>query len=130
MRQAGVIVAMPRVSMCAALAVISLQGIWLCARGSEPGDGAQIVGTVRMPEVCSPAVSPAVVFLSPDGRDRKLTARGATGELDPAVQARVTDVALVDQRGLQFTPRVQAIALRSEERRVGKECRSGWSAEL
>jgi high-affinity iron transporter len=59
-----------------------------------------------MPEICSPSISPAVVYLVPDrgrGADRKAgTSTVATSH---------PEVALVNQRGLQFTPRVQAIAL-------------------
>jgi high-affinity iron transporter len=70
-----------------------------------PARGAEVSGRVTMPDVCAPAVSPAVVTLEPvagDGRSpaRKLPASGASGE-----------VVLINQRGLQFTPRVQAIAL-------------------
>jgi high-affinity iron transporter len=53
-----------------------------------------------MPEVCSPAISPAVVTLVP--------AAGVSGTV-PAVTAVPADVALIDQRGLQFVPRIQAI---------------------
>jgi high-affinity iron transporter len=70
--------------------------------------GAEISGLVRMPEVCTPSVSPAVVYLSPAG-PRKSAVRTETGA--PGGSARSAEVALVNQRGLQFTPRVQAIAL-------------------
>jgi high-affinity iron transporter len=71
--------------------------------------GAEISGVVRMPEICSPSVSPAVVYLEP-----------ASGRTNPAVGPKAgvlpassgnPEVALVNQRGLQFTPRVQAISM-------------------
>ena len=62
-----------------------------------------------MPEVCSPSVSPAVAYLVPargkENRDAEVKPAA------PAISPSSTDVALVNQRGLQFTPRVQAIAL-------------------
>ena len=67
--------------------------------------GTEVSGVVRMPEICSPSVSPAVVYLVPaDAKERRAAAS------KPSVPAR-TEVTLVNQRGLQFTPRVQAIAL-------------------
>jgi high-affinity iron transporter len=57
-----------------------------------------------MPEVCSPSVSPAVVYLAP--KDQK-----ARGAVKPMASSGRSAVALVNQRGLQFTPRVQAIEL-------------------
>ena len=60
---------------------------------------------VRMPDVCSPAASPAVVYL-------KLVAPNATAAPEAAASAtQSAELALVNQRGLQFVPRVQAIAL-------------------
>lgn len=66
------------------------------------GRGATVSGVVRMPEVCSPSVSPAVVYLE--------YAKGQV-ETKAATEGSAADVAVVNQRGLQFTPRVQAIAL-------------------
>ncbi|HMB07932.1 MAG TPA: FTR1 family protein [Isosphaeraceae bacterium] len=63
--------------------------------------GAEVSGRVVMPEVCSPAVSPAVVTLEPES--------GAKAA--PVAAGQAADVALVRQRGLQFVPRVQALAL-------------------
>jgi high-affinity iron transporter len=70
--------------------------------------GAEISGVVRMPEVCTPSVSPAVVYLSP-----AKPAKAAAGTKPGAASgsSRGTEIALVNQRGLQFTPRVQAIVL-------------------
>jgi len=79
--------------------------------GSETTGGAEVAGVVRIPEVCSPAVSPAVVFLTPAKRNGKPSVREPAPKVERAVRSRPTDVVLVDQRGLQFTPRVQAIAL-------------------
>src|SRR4051812_24000519 len=70
------------------------------ARGGEAT--ASVSGRVTMPEVCSPEVSPAVVTLEPADGGSPPGTRPAAG---PA------EVALINQRGLQFAPRVQAIAL-------------------
>jgi high-affinity iron transporter len=61
---------------------------------------AEVSGTVVMSEVCAPEVSPAVVVLEPVEK--------TSGRLSAAGPA---EVALVNQRGLQFVPRVQAITL-------------------
>src|SRR5262249_24861179 len=70
--------------------------------------GAEVTGVVRMPEVCSPAVSPAVVYLM--AADRKASGASPTAAAASPRSGR-SEIALVNQRGLQFTPRVQAIAL-------------------
>ena len=72
------------------------------ASPSRNGTGATVSGVVRMPEICSPSVSPAVAYLVP-----------AKGHEPGGAAAKPggTEVALVNQRGLQFTPRVQAITL-------------------
>jgi high-affinity iron transporter len=57
-----------------------------------------VSGRVEMPATCSPAVSPAVVTLE-----------RLDGTPAPAAADRVAGVTLVNQRGLQFEPRVQAI---------------------
>lgn len=81
-----------------------------CAIGESEGQGkgATVSGVIRMPEICAPSVSPAVVYLEiNDGT-------GQAGKLAPAVaesSSPRTETALVNQKGLQFTPRVQAIAL-------------------
>jgi high-affinity iron transporter len=71
--------------------------------------GAEISGVVRMPEICSPSVSPAVVYLEPTGGRKGYLAGLKTGATSPTPGN--PEIALVNQRGLQFTPRVQAIAL-------------------
>jgi high-affinity iron transporter len=82
----------------------SLFGWLLCGVGGDASLGAEVLGVVRMPEICSPSVSPAVVYLVPaDAKDR-------VGEAKP-VSASWGEIALVNQQGLQFTPRVQAIVL-------------------
>ena len=64
---------------------------------------------VRMPDVCSPAVSPAVVYLDAGIRGYEgLSARFARRARVGASEAHAA-LALVNQRGLQFVPRVQAI---------------------
>jgi high-affinity iron transporter len=96
---------------------------------------AQVSGIVKMPEICSPGISPAVVYLAPAGSDGKAIRQprldqnsqgqrpaGAKGVLlthrndgqrttDYGQSTAMTNVVLVNQRGLQFSPRVQAIAL-------------------
>src|SRR5690348_8843208 len=81
----------------------------MLAMAAGPVRGAEVSGVVRMPEVCSPSVSPAVVYLQPSDDQGGRTAAPKAG-----VSSRPspdTEIALVNQRGLQFTPRVQAIAL-------------------
>ena len=81
----------------------------LLCLGAGRAKGGEVSGVVRMPEICSPAVSPAVVYLTPvaaTGRMRVPIRRG-TGKA--ASGTRVADLVLVNQRGLQFVPRVQAI---------------------
>jgi high-affinity iron transporter len=81
----------------------------MLAVAAAPVRGTEISGVVRMPEVCSPSVSPAVVYLQPSDVRTGRTAAPKSG-----VSSRPspdTEIALVNQRGLQFTPRVQAIAL-------------------
>jgi high-affinity iron transporter len=96
------------------------------------GLAAQVSGIIKMPALCSPGVSPAVVYLTPVGPDGKAiraathhpdsqAPRPSDGRLTNASdkgqrtkekgQRTKTDIVLVNQRGLQFTPRVQAIAL-------------------
>jgi high-affinity iron transporter len=90
---------------------IAALGLVLCAMGRDAFAGTEIAGVVRMPDACSPAISPAVVYLVPAGAEERhrLTERlrlgAATGQSDP------TQVVLINQHGLQFVPRVRAIAL-------------------
>jgi periplasmic iron binding protein len=66
---------------------------------------SEISGRVEMPELCSPAVSPAVVWLEP--LDQKATI--PTIALEPR---------FIDQRGLMFEPRIVAM-------RIGETLRFG-----
>ena len=88
---------------------VTICGVMLCLVGSVRGGAAEVRGIVRMPDVCSPAVSPAVVYLEPTGPAPTST---ATADEDrAAVRTDRAAVVLVNQRGLQFVPRVRAIAL-------------------
>ncbi len=71
---------------------------------SAPALAGVVSGKVVMPEVCSPEVSPAVVVLEPR------RSPPAASETKPSTPP-LTDIALINQRGLQFVPRVQAIPL-------------------
>lgn len=62
----------------------------------------EVLGRVAMPEFCAPEISPAVVILEPADRSSPPRAQVPKG---PA------EVTLMDQRGLQFVPRVQAMTL-------------------
>jgi high-affinity iron transporter len=114
-----------RVLTVAGLAGASLVGSSVSARAD-----AQVSGVVRMPDVCSPAVSPAVVYLTRAGAGAKAldrlpirpsaeAARGVANSSEgAAVSATVptprdpsASISLVNQRGLQFVPRVQAVAV-------------------
>jgi high-affinity iron transporter len=64
-----------------------------------------------MPDVCSPAASPAVVYLTPASAHESDSRSDSSGALAKTSETRVADLALVNQRGLQFVPRVQAISL-------------------
>ncbi len=91
--------------------VLALLGIAFFCLGAGKPEGADVSGVVRMPDVCSPAASPAVVYLTPIAPNG---ARAASAP--PAIPVAASDtqsakLALVNQRGLQFVPRVQAIAL-------------------
>jgi high-affinity iron transporter len=81
-----------------------LLGLLLSGLGGVASLSAEVSGVVRMPDICSPSVSPAVVYLSPVG------AKGVANERKP-VSSIPGEMVLVNQRGLQFTPRVQAIAV-------------------
>jgi high-affinity iron transporter len=70
--------------------------------GSSTSVRAGVVsGRVTMPDLCAPAVSPAVVMLEP--------VASPAGFSSPTPHPDA-EMALIDQHGLQFTPRVQAIA--------------------
>ncbi len=66
-------------------------------------EGGEVRGRVVMPELCSPAVSPAVVYLThSDPNTRTPTSTQLVGAA-PTLTER--------QRGLQFLPRVQAMQI-------------------
>jgi high-affinity iron transporter len=107
----GVRAAMGRVDIKGCVAAVAVWGLSIFGSGVGASDGAQVAGTVRMPEICSPTVSPAVVYLTPAGNDAKSISRNpALDAAERLDQSRLADVVLVNQRGLQFLPRVQAIA--------------------
>src|SRR4051794_4950047 len=74
---------------------------WLVVLVSTNAQAVEVSGRVTMPDVCAPTVSPAVVTLQPVEGDSSASGPGA----------EVAEVALINQRGLQFSPRVQAIRL-------------------
>ena len=85
-------------------------------------------GTAAEPETGSPD-SPApldvtIVFRSDWGVS---TGTGVAGGVDAAVEKDGRDLPVVRSTVLTGTIREQAFHRRSEERRVGKECRSRWS---
>ena len=86
-------------------------GLVLLSAGAAWSYGADVSGVVRMPDICSPAASPAVVYLEPATAGKTLGIHGASGTNASGGRARPAELALVNQRGLQFVPRVQAIAL-------------------
>ncbi len=71
------------------------------AGGAVGVQAGEVSGKVVMPVICSPEVSPAVVRLEPK----------ATAATIDSASAMPAEVALINQRGLQFVPRVQAIPL-------------------
>jgi high-affinity iron transporter len=78
---------------------------WLALPVAAVTRAGEVSGRVTMPDVCAPAVSPAVVTLEP------AETGNATPAPAPARPGAGGEVALVRQQGLQFTPRVQAITL-------------------
>jgi high-affinity iron transporter len=92
-------------------AVLALLATATLCLGARASDGADLSGVVRMPDVCSPGASPAVVYLTPVAPNGLAAVPGPTGSRTAAGETRLADLALVNQRGLQFVPRVQAIAL-------------------
>jgi len=87
------------------IAMIVLSGIGQAGFASRSSESAEISGVVRMPEICSPAISPAVVYLRlADAKERHAFAASAR----PATPA---EIVLVNQHDLQFVPRVQVLKL-------------------
>ncbi len=102
---------MPRSKIVSRLSHLILLGTWLCSAATAALADVEVAGKVRMPDVCSPSVSPAVVYLVPAAAtENQLLVERTAIATDPNRSNR-PDVVLVNQRGLQFVPRVQAIAL-------------------
>ncbi len=97
--------------MPAWFSTLTLLGILLSGAANDSKAGTEVTGIVRMPDACSPSVSPAVVYLVPaDVKERQALLErrimdASAGRTGPA------EVVLVNQRGLQFVPRVQPMAL-------------------
>jgi high-affinity iron transporter len=70
-------------------------GLLALAASTATATAGEVRGRVEMPDTCSPSVSPAVVTLEPIGGPAQPASKGSTA------------VALVNQHGLQFEPRVQ-----------------------
>jgi high-affinity iron transporter len=92
------------------IVLVLLSAAFFCLGARKP-DGADVSGVVRMPDVCSPGASPAVVYLTPVGAKGTAALSPMSGSEAAAGESGLADLALVNQRGLQFVPRVQAIAL-------------------
>jgi high-affinity iron transporter len=87
------------------IAMIVVSAIGQVGIAGRTSDSAEISGVVRMSEICSPAVSPAVVYLRlADAKERHAFAATASPG-NPA------EVILVNQHDLQFVPRVQVLQL-------------------
>lgn len=71
-----------------------------------PARGSDVSGRVVMTDLCSPSVSPAVVFLS----TRDATRAGQTPS-SPATGPGGQAAPVIRQDGIRFLPRIQAIAL-------------------
>src|SRR6185503_11886545 len=100
---------------------------WECGGGAWEGRGSWV--TVSSNSLASPsdvtrARQAASVFARP---------RRGQSVVQPACRARGAGVVADPERraygGLCRLPRAQPTDTRSEERRVGKECRSRWSPE-
>jgi high-affinity iron transporter len=91
---------------------LTLLAILFCAVPPAIGGESEVSGIVRMPDVCSPAVSPAAVYLETSRAEgASETSVNQAGDDARAGRSRAAEIKLVDQRGLQFVPRVQAIGL-------------------
>jgi high-affinity iron transporter len=90
-------------------AFLGLGAIAAEARAGDEGPrpGARVAGRVRMPDICSPAISPAVVYLERAGTE---PIPPAGSDSSPAT-ATAAEVSLINQHGLQFVPRIQAVGM-------------------
>ena len=93
------------------LAMIGLWGVSPVVFAWSTSEGAEISGVVQMPEICSPAISPAVVYLRlADAKERHAFSASAS-KVASSSAASAGEVVLVNQHNLQFVPRVQALVL-------------------
>ncbi len=88
------------------LAILGSTGILNKVHSAEemPPQGATVAGQIRMPDACSPSISPAVVYLEPAGTKDAPKSSAAS-----QASATTAEVSLINQQGLQFIPRIQAI---------------------
>jgi high-affinity iron transporter len=93
------------------LLAFSLLEILFIGMAPESKAGTTVSGVVRMPDVCSPAVSPAVVFLRLAEPDQNRAPAGPIRDRNNATPSSPAEVSLINQHNLQFIPRVQAIAV-------------------
>jgi len=77
---------------------LAMVGLLVLAASTARAD--EVKGRVEMPDTCSPSVSPAVVTLEP-----------SAGTPPPSASKGPQDVALINQQGLQFEPRVQVASV-------------------
>ena len=93
------------------IAIIVLAAIGQAGFAIRTSEGAEISGVVQMPEICSPAISPAVVYLRlADAKERHAFSASAS-KVASSSAANAAEVVLVNQHNLQFVPRVQALVL-------------------
>jgi high-affinity iron transporter len=100
---------MRRSMVAIGLAAVTLLGASLGGMTSQSFAGAVVSGVVRMPDVCSPSISPAVVFLTPAEPKPPHAASDRGVEAVGADSSSPAQVVLVNQHDLQFIPRVQAV---------------------
>jgi high-affinity iron transporter len=102
---------MRRAKAVIGLAVMVMLGPGLVRARGEVSAGTDVSGVVRMPDVCSPSISPAVVYLTPADATQRHDLIKRLRQSAASVQSNPAPVVLINQRGLQFVPRVRAIAL-------------------
>src|SRR3712207_9586123 len=85
---------------------------------------------LRGAQVAAQRIQPdfVIVFEGCPADDSFQSGREAKGKLRGGVQLRALDAAMISNpRVLEFAKKIAREKERSEERRVGKECRSRWS---
>jgi len=107
----GVGAAMRHRKMKTLFSTLPLLSILLCGAGGEKKSDHEVSGIVRMPDLCSPSVSPAVVYLVPSEVNKRPMRSIQSNTDGPARGSEPAEVTLINQRGLQFAPRVRAIAV-------------------